>query len=186
MGRITRMVFAALIVILPLAGCGSEGSSLPPLRPVASTDTDYRLGPGDKLNIKVLGADDISGDYAVSDNGTISSPLIGDVKAAGLTRSQLEQAIAHKLAQGYIKNPQVSVTVNTYRPFYIFGEVTKPGEYPYASGMRVLNAVATAGGYTYRAQQGYVVVERNGQDYRAEPTATILPDDIVKVPERFF
>jgi polysaccharide export outer membrane protein len=186
MGRVTRMFLAVLIVSLPLAGCTSEGSSLPLLPASATTDNEYRLGPGDKLAIKVLGADDLSGDYTISDNGTISSPLIGDVKAAGLTRAQLEKSIAEKLAQGYIKDPRVSVTVTTYRPFYIYGEVTKPGEYPYASGMKVLNAVATAGGYTYRAQQNYAVVSRHGQEWRAMPGSPILPDDIIRVPERFF
>jgi polysaccharide export outer membrane protein len=186
MGRIMRVLVVMLLASLPLAGCGSEGSSLPSLPTSASTDTQYRLGPGDKLSIKVLGAEDLSGDYTIGDNGTIATPLIGEVKAAGLTRAELEKAIADKLAQGYIKNPRVSVAIATYRPFYIFGEVTKPGEYPYASGMKVLNAIATAGGFTYRAQQGYVVVSRNGQEWRASPSSPLLPDDIVRVPERFF
>ncbi len=92
----------------------------------------------------------------------------------------------HKLAQGYLKNPKVSVTILAYRPFYIYGEVTKPGEYPYASGMRVMSAVATAGGYTYRANQNYVVVTRHGQERKALPGTPILPDDIIRVPERYF
>ena len=182
-----RMILAVLAIMLPLAACSSEGSGLPMLGPAADTsDVNYRLGPGDKLHITVVGADDLTGDYSVGDNGAISLALIGDIKATGLTRTQVEQEIQEKLAQGYIKDPRVSVAILTYRPFYIYGEVTKPGEYSYASGMRVMSAVATAGGYTYRANQNYVVVTRNGQERRALPNTPIEPDDVIKVPERYF
>jgi len=181
-----RMALAALAVILPLSSCSSGGSGLPMLEAAKTDDSNYRLGPGDKLHIQVLGAEDLTGDYAVGDNGTVSSPLIGDIKAAGLTRAQLEREMEKKLAQGYLRNPKVSVTILAYRPFYIYGEVTKPGEYPYASGMRVMSAVATAGGFTYRANEGYVVVTRNGEQRRALPNTPIQPDDVIRVPERYF
>jgi polysaccharide biosynthesis/export protein len=182
-----RMILAALMIMLPLAACSSEGSGLPVLGPAAKTDeANYKLGPGDKLHIAVVGADDLTGDYAVGDNGSVSMALIGDIKAKGLTRAEVEKSIADKLAQGYIKNPKVSVSILTYRPFYIYGEVQKPGEYSYAAGMRVMSAVATAGGYTYRANQNYAVVTRNGQERRALPDTPIEPDDIIKVPERYF
>jgi polysaccharide export outer membrane protein len=181
-----RLAVAVLAILLPLAACSSQGSDLPLLETAKTDEANYRLGPGDKLHIQVLGAEDLTGDYVVGDNGTVSSPLIGDVKAAGLTRAQLEREMEHKLAQGYLKNPKVSVTILAYRPFYIYGEVTKPGEYPYASGMRVMSAVATAGGYTYRANQNYVVVTRHGQERKALPGTPILPDDIIRVPERYF
>ena len=181
-----RTALAALAIILPLAACSSQGSSLPLLEPAKTDFSDYRLGAGDKIHIKVLGAEDLTGDYTVGDNGTISSPLIGEVQAGGETRAQLERRVEKKLAEGYLKNPKVSVSILQYRPFYIFGEVAKPGGYPYASGMRVVNAVATAGGYTYRGNQDYVVITRNGQERKALATAPILPDDVIKVPERFF
>jgi len=180
-----RIILAAVAIVLPLVAC-SSGSSLPQLETSKTDDTNYRLGPGDKLHVQVLGAEDLTGDYAVGDNGTVSTPMIGDVKAAGLTRSQLERAMEQKLGQGYLRNPKVSVTILTYRPFYIYGEVTKPGEYPYASGMRVMSAVATAGGFTYRANEGYVIVTRNGQQRRAEMNSAIQPDDVIRVPERYF
>ncbi len=185
-----RMAVTVLMFILPLVACSSEGANLPPLSgstvPKATYDANYRLGPGDKLRVKVIGAEDLNGEYTVSDNGTVSIPLIGDVKAAGESRVTVERTIEKKLSDGYLRNPKVSVAVLQYRPFYIFGEVSKPGEYPYASGMRVVNAVATAGGYTYRANQNFVVVSRNGQERRAAPTDIIQPDDVIKVPERFF
>jgi polysaccharide biosynthesis/export protein len=180
-----RIALAALAIVLPLAAC-SQGSSLPPLEASKTDDANYRLGPGDKLHMQVLGAEDLTGDYTVGDNGTVSSPLIGDVKAAGLTRGQLERELERKLAQGYLRNPKVSVTILAYRPFYIYGEVTKPGEYPYASGMRVMSAVATAGGFTYRANESYVVVTRDGKEHKAEPNTPIQPDDVIRVPERYF
>lgn len=186
MGRYLRLMLVALVVGLPLAACSSAGSDLPLIPPAPTDESAYRLGPGDKLTIKVVGSEDVSGDYTVGDNGTISVPLVGDVKAAGLTRSQLEHEIGGKLAQGYIKNPRVNVAITTYRPFYIFGEVAKPGEYPYASGMRVLNAIATAGGYTYRANQNFVVLSRHGKDWKAVGTTPIQPDDVIRVPERYF
>lgn len=181
-----RMILILMAIMLPLAACSSAGSGLPLLQASKTDESTYRLGPGDKLHITVLGADDLTGDYIVADNGTISSPLIGDVKAGGLTRSEVEREMEHKLAQGYLKNPKVSISILTYRPFYIYGEVTKPGEYPYASGMRVNSAVATAGGYTYRANENYVIVTRNGQERKALPDAPIQPDDVIKVPERYF
>jgi len=186
MRSIIRRVAAVLMVVLPLAACASQGSGLPLLQAAKNTDADYRLGPGDKLHIQVLGAEDLTGDYTVADNGTISTPLIGDIQAAGSTRAGVERAMEKKLAQGYLKNPKVSVTILQYRPFYIFGEVTKPGGYPFASGMRVVNAVATAGGYTYRANQDFVIVSRDGQERKALPTTPIQPDDVIKVPERYF
>lgn len=183
--RSTIRTLAGLAIILLLTGCSSQGS-LPALESATADDSNYRLGPGDKVHMQVLGVEDLTGDYTVGDNGTISSPLIGDVKAAGQTRSQLERETEQRLAQGYLKNPKVSITVLAYRPFYIYGEVTKPGEYPYASGMRVMSAVATAGGYTYRANQNFVVVTRNGQERQAAPNAAIQPDDVIRVPERYF
>jgi polysaccharide biosynthesis/export protein len=185
MSSTVRMILAALAVMLPLAAC-SQGSSLPLLEQSKVDTNTYRLGAGDKLHVVVAGADDLTADYVVGDNGAVSMPLIGDVKANGLTRAQLEQEIETKLSQGYIKNPKVSVSILGYRPFYIYGEVTKPGEYPYAAGMRVTSAVATAGGYTYRAQEGYVVVTRDGKDSRALPNMLIQPDDVIRVPERYF
>ncbi len=180
-----RMMLAAVVLALPIAAC-SDGGNLPELATTTSSLSGYTLGPGDQLNIKVVGAEDLTGDYPVTDSGTVSVPLIGDVKAAGLTRVQLETEIAQKLAQGYIRNPKVNVAIVKYRPFYIYGEVAKPGEYPYASGMKVLNAIATAGGFTYRANQNYVVVQRHGEKAKAEGATPIEPDDVIEVPERLF
>lgn len=113
--------------------------------------------------------------------------LIGDVPVSGLTVEALEGEIADKLKEGgYLKRPSVSASVITYRPFYILGEVARPGAYSYASGMRVLSAVAVAQGYTYRADQNFVIITRNGADSKADAMSSIKPGDIIRVPERYF
>jgi polysaccharide export outer membrane protein len=186
MYRVARAALAAVTILLPLAGCSSPGSNLPPVPPAQSLAT-YRLGAGDELDIKVLGATELNGKYIVQDDGTIRLLMIGKVPARGLTSEMLAGNIAEMLRSGrYITRPFVSVSVVTYRPFYILGEVVKPGAYPYASGMRVLSAVADAQGYTYRANQNFVVITRDGKDGKAGVLLSIQPDDIIRVPERYF
>ena len=180
------ILWVALMALLPMGGCSSPGAELP-LLPSAADTSAYRLGPGDNLNIKVLGADELAGQYLVQDDGSIRMLMIGKVAAAGLTSEQLEKQIADQLKSSRsIVHPQVSVAVLTYRPFYILGEVAKPGGYPYATGMRVLSAIAAAQGYTYRANQQYVIITRNGTENQAGVLSSIQPDDIVRIPERYF
>src|SRR6266446_3927428 len=128
-----RMLSVALMILFAPAGCSSPGSDLPTLAPKQAASS-YHLGPGDRLEIKVLGADELASQYTVQDDGTIRMLMIGKVPAAGLTPEQLEGNIANQLAAGrYISHPQVSAAVLIYRPFYILGEVGRPGGYPYAS-----------------------------------------------------
>jgi polysaccharide biosynthesis/export protein len=181
-----RAVLTALTLLPLLAGCASPGSDLPPVPPRQNLSS-YRLGPGDTLDIKVLGATELNGRYIVQDDGTIRMLMIGKVPAAGLTSQALAENIAEMLRSGrYITKPFVSVEVTTYRPFYILGEVAKPGAYPYATGMRVLSAVADAQGYTYRANKDFVIITRDGKNGKAGVLASIQPDDIIRVPERYF
>jgi polysaccharide biosynthesis/export protein len=185
MNAYVPIVSAGLMIGLLFLACCSPGSDLPPL-PAAPNTLSYQLGAGDRLAIRVLGADELTGEYLVQDDGTVRVLMIGKVPAAGGTSEQLETKIAQKLkAERYLTNPQVNVSVVSYRPFYILGEVTKPGGYPYASGMRVLSAVAAAQGYTYRANQDYVIITRDGEDKRADDLSSIQPDDIIRVPERY-
>ncbi len=179
-----RVLWVALIALLPLAGC-SPGRDLPEL--ADKPDLAYHLGAGDALGIKVLGADELNGQYTVQDDGTIRMLLIGAVPAAGLTMDQVQAEIEQKLKTGrYLTQPHASIVILNYRPFYIMGEIAGPGGYPYVSGMNVLSAVAAAHGYTYRANQDYVIIRRNGEERRADILTRIKPDDIIRVPERYF
>lgn len=157
--------------------------------PVAADDT-YMLGTGDKLRIIVFGETDLGGEYVVDGTGYVQMPLIGEVEARGLSVRQFEKAVSAKLADGYLKDPRVSIEVVNYRPFSILGEVKNPGNYPYVNGMTVLNAVALAGGFTDRANESEVYIRHAGSAKEAEVpvdgTTKINPGDIIRVKERFF
>jgi polysaccharide export outer membrane protein len=174
-----------LALALPVAGYAADAL---PLRPSSanSVEESYQLGTGDKVRVAVFGEDDLGGEFQVDGNGHISLPLIGEVTAAGETASGLEQVIADKLADGYVKNPRVSVGITTYRPFYVIGEVNHPGEYAYVNGMSALNAVALAGGYTQRSKENTIYIRRNGspteEEVAADQMTRIYPGDVIRVP----
>ncbi|MBX3489224.1 polysaccharide biosynthesis/export family protein [Parvibaculum sp.] len=163
----------------------TSGANLP-----TDANLDYRLGSGDKLRVIVYGEPDLSGEFDVSGTGRVALPLIGQINATSLTLHDFERAVEAKLREGYLTDPRVSAEVLNYRPFYIMGEVMKPGEYPYTSGMTVLNAIAVAGGYTYRADNSRVFVARERslgeQQVRQLETAPVQPGDVIRIPERFF
>jgi protein involved in polysaccharide export with SLBB domain len=153
----------------------------------AEDPAGYRLGAGDEVRVTVFNHTDLSGQFTISGDGVIALPLVGDVKAGGLTPQEVEAQIKDALEPDFLKNASVNVDVLNYRPFYILGEVNKPGSYPYVSGMKVVNAIALSGGYTVRASQGKIFIERGGlKKVPADPQTQVLPGDIVHVPERFF
>jgi len=154
-------------------------------------DASYKLGSGDKLKLTVYGENDLGGEYQVDGAGQVQLPLLGPVPAAGMTVHDFETAVGGKfVSEGYLKDPRVSVEVENYRPFYIIGEVKSPGQYPYVNGMNALNAVALAGGYTYRADDKDVYIRRDGgtkeQEAPADQSTKINPGDIIRVDERIF
>jgi polysaccharide export outer membrane protein len=151
----------------------------------------YRLGANDRLRIIVFGQLSLTGEYTLDGNGVLAFPLIGNVNAQGQTTGQLQQAIASRLDPDFLRNPSVSAEVITRRPFYVIGEVQKPGNYPYVTDMTALQAVAMAGGYTYRARQNNLYLKRldaNGRMVRvaATPETKIRPGDTVEIKERYF
>lgn len=157
---------------------------------VANTVEGYRLGAGDQIRLTVFRHVDLSGEFQLDGQGSFAMPLVGDIEGMGLTARQLEDRVEKRLKDdNYLVDPQVSVEVLNYRPFYIIGEVANPGSYPYVSGMNVVNAVALAGGYTYRADQDDITINRggsNGQQLDVRADTEVLPGDIVTVPERWF
>ena len=160
--------------------------------PVAATfeDGPYTLDSGDKLRIVVFGQDTLSNNYTVDAQGQVNMPLIGSVPARGSTTSQLSAAIASRLKQSFIRDPSVAVDVETYRPFFVLGEVAFPGQYPYVPNMTVENAIAIAGGFTPRASKDKVKVTRQVQGqaarYELPLRMPVRPGDTITVTERWF
>lgn len=156
----------------------------------AEPAVDYRLGSGDRIRLTVFGHDDLSGEFTISETGTVSLPLVGTLNFQGVALDDAERTVVEALQPDYLRNPRVSIEVVEYRPFYIIGEVNEPGAYSYVNGMTVNEAVALAGGFTYRARKSNVVVIRAtdaGRDERSMPvTGTVQPGDVVKVLERMF
>jgi len=155
-----------------------------------SPGPDYKLGPSDKVRVTVYEEDDLSGVFQIDGAGYVRLPLVGQILAAGQSVFQLETLVEKALDDGYLRNARVSIEVTEYRPFYIIGEVNKPGEYPYASNMTVLNAVALAGGYTTKAVQSTIYV-RHEAEVQERPVVIdqltrLYPGDVVRVPETSF
>ncbi len=170
---------------------------LAPTQPMALQDValespqkGYTLDSGDKLRVVVFGQDGLSASYSVDIGGNITMPLIGSVPARGKTPAQLQQAIAAKLRDGYIREPHVAAEVEAYRPFFILGEVTLPGQYPYVANMTVETAVAIAGGFTPRAQKWRVEVSHPAggvtETLVVSPNYPVRPGDTIKIAERWF
>lgn len=182
---------AALVVALLISGCTAGSLSEAEQQSLAAAAIAApKLQPGDKIRINVYGEDKLSGEYEIDQSGQISLPLAGTIEAVGLTQAELEQALAKKFRSEYLKNPKVTVTIATLRPFYMMGEVTRPGEYPYKSGLNILTALAIAGGPTYRASRNTVQIQRRGEtsmrDYPISASVPVLPGDVIRVPERYF
>jgi len=162
------------------------------VEPAGSGETavDYQLGVADRIRIIVFDEPTLSGEFVVNANGALSMPLIGDVAARGLTPGQVGAAIRDRLKDGYLLEPRVSIDVLTFRPFYILGEVNKPGEYPYSSGLTVDAAVAMAAGYTYRAEKKKVMIRHAGAEdadrMPLTPDLRVRPGDTIRIGERYW
>jgi polysaccharide export outer membrane protein len=180
-----------LVVLMCLgfmaAACSSNNAVVSPEAAAGNQDVEYRLGVGDQLRITVFGHEDMSAESIEVDSaGRITLPLAGDLVVINRTLEEVKRMIVEALTPEYLKNPQVSVEVLEHSDFYILGEVANPGPYPYTGGTRVINAVAMAGGFTYRAVEDEFVISRNGQQFRARQETPIRPGDVIKVRERFF
>jgi polysaccharide export outer membrane protein len=169
----------------PYMAMPSAYAALPPARPEA-----YTLDSGDKLRVVVFGQEGISGLYTVDAGGNVSLPLVGTVPARGATTQHLGRTIADRLKQGYVRDPHVTVTIESYRPFFILGEVTTPGQYAFVPNMTVETAVAVAGGFSPRASKQTVKLTRNtaGEQFTGEVSLDypMRPGDTIVVHERWF
>lgn len=155
-----------------------------------STDSGYRLGPGDQILINVFGEENLSMNFRLNDTGRLNYPFLGELTVEGLTLAELEQLITQGLKGPYLVNPEVTVSIGEYRPFFMQGEVNHPGGFPYQPGLTLEKAVALAGGFTERAARGKIEVIRAG-----DPTASarriklsepVFPGDVITVRQSFF
>jgi polysaccharide biosynthesis/export protein len=184
----SRRPSLALLLAAALGGCAAPRAVPPPL--AAAFDEPYVLASGDRLRVNVFGQQNLSNAYAVEPDGSIAMPLVGRFKVEGQTSDQVRKGIESKLKSGFLRDPSVSVEIEAYRPFFILGEVTQAGQYPYVAGMTAQSAVAIANGFSPRAVQDRVELTRRIGDrvYRAEVPLSypIRPGDTVTVPERWF
>lgn len=176
-----------------MVGLNACAANPPPLPATAASagDAAYLLGPGDRLRITVYNEINLTGEYAITGSGDVAFPLVGTVPATDRTIEQLQELLTQRLAAGFVNDPKVSVEVMNYRPYFILGEVARPGQYPYAVGMTIEQAVAAAGGYTYRANIKVAFLRRarmpeeHSVDLRG-PAVRVLPGDTIRLGERYF
>jgi polysaccharide export outer membrane protein len=178
----------AILAAAFIAGC--SGYRPAPAAFNEALNQPYLLGAGDKVRVTVFEQEGLTNTYSVDQSGYIAFPLIGSVPARGATMQQLEGAIAGQLRNGYLRDPDVSVEMDRYRPIFVMGEVGAAGQYSYVPGMTVQKAIAAAGGFSPRAYQGNVDITRdiNGKVLtgRVRTSDPLLPGDTIYVRERLF
>jgi polysaccharide export outer membrane protein len=188
----TSMIWAAALAsMLVLSGCSGDRPITGSVEALQSAQArPYTLSSGDKLHIVVFGENNLSGDYTITPEGTIGFPLVGDIPAAGLTITQLQKNVTASLGKGYVQNPRVTIDTSSLRPFYILGEVNKPGQYSYVPDLTALAAVATAQGFTYRADMSYIFIrharDASEREYPLTATTMIEPGDTIRITQRYF
>ena len=191
-GRYFRL--AAIVALgLQLAGCYTDYGPVATVPdPVLSPGTIATvLQPGEVLKVTVFGEQELTGTYPINPSGDIELPLVGSVRAAGLTRSDLQREITRRYAGGkLLQDPKVTVDIASFVPIYIVGETLRPGAYPYSAGLNVLTAITLAGGVTYRASRDSVLIQHPGQtvwqQYPFSSSVLIEPGDLIRIPERYF
>jgi polysaccharide export outer membrane protein len=207
--RGARAAISCLLAVLALSGCMRATSPAASIQPRSDLDAmaygqayamapampvqydaAYQLDAGDKLRVVVYGQEGLTNTYAIDAGGSITMPLIGAVPARGRTPAGLAAEIGGRLRNGYIRDPSVAVEIDSYRPFFILGEVAAPGQYPYVPNMSVESAVAIAGGFTPRARRDRVTMthtDGSGSSRVVVPLGTALgPGDTILVGERWF
>ena len=185
-----------MIIVVAFAAC-TPATAPEPVSGAKSAQAEYRdgldayrLGPGDEVSINIFEEDNLSGNYELDGRGIIDLPLISEVRLAGLTSGQAADLIKQRYEQGYLNDPKISLSIVEYRPFFILGEVRSPGRYSFDENMTVIEAVALAQGFTYRANQKKIEVMRKiGKDPKyilLDKNAAVMPGDVIRIKERFF
>jgi len=184
------LMVAASATLLATSGCVQERAPALSAEAATAPRGPYRLGLGDKVRVNVYGQPGLSGEFQVSGAGTVNMPLIGEVPAVDLTAKELETTLVQRYADGFLQNPSIVVEVYDFRPYYVLGEVERPGSYPAREGTTLLGAIATAGGFSYRANTKRIFIQRAGEavEYEVDPQTalTVNPGDVIRVAERYF
>jgi protein involved in polysaccharide export with SLBB domain len=193
---IARFINVAIVLLagLQVAGCYTDyGPVELDARPVSLSGAGVatHLQPGNKLKVTVYGEEALTGEYDINPNGYVTMPLIGAIRAVGRTQLEFGRDIASRYRSGgFLQDPNVTVAVVQFQPFYVLGEAASPGEYPFRSGLNVHTAVAMAGGFTYRASRTTVLIRHTGEqvwkEYPLTEPIPIAPGDLIRVPERYF
>jgi polysaccharide export outer membrane protein len=199
MSILLRSLVVITVSALLLSGCATDMGPVAAYNgaiPVAAANGAIPVADapvlqrGDKIKVSVYGEDNLNGVYDIDPSGSISLPLAGSVRAAGRTKLELQRDITRRYKSEYLQDPKVTVEIASFRPFYIMGEAEKPGEYPYRSGLNLLSAVTTAGGFTYRASRSTVLIQHFGEnvwrEYPLSSSIAIAPGDHIRIPERYF
>ena len=183
---------AILGIGLLLAGCYRDfGPVVAEPQPLPPPLTATHIQVGDRLTINVYDEPNLNGVYDVTPSGNVNLPLVGVVKAVDKTTADLQREIADLYKSGkFLTEPKVTVSVVEYRPVYIFGEVAKVGMVPYKPGLNLLTAITEAGGLTYRGSRDKVYLQRSGEqvwnEYPQLSSVTIMPGDLIRIPERYY
>lgn len=192
------MIWRSLVALVFMLGLGACAQGPATVRDSAAAEAniavmdaiEYRLGSGDELKVTVFDEERLSGEFLVNGAGRVAFPLVGEVEAAGKTLPEFAEALQKRLQEGFLREPRVAVEVTNYRPFFILGEVNDPGTYPFSANLTVLNAVATAGGFTYRADSRRVYIKHVGQpnerQYSLTGATPVQPGDTIRIGERRF
>ena len=189
MGILRFAVSASLALAVAIIAACSTGPAM--ANPQAASVSDsYRLGVGDEIKVTVFGEADLSGPQVVDGQGAITMPLIGQVEVRGLTLAEAGKHIESKLKDGWLRDPKVTAEMTKGRPYYILGEVNRAGEYPFTSGLTIMNAIAAAGDFTYRADKKKIMVTSADSGVEREikltPSTPVKPGDRIRILERYF
>ena len=192
----SSLLVAGLSLFLSTTACAAtapqSAAAAPTAKAGAVAGDEYTLSSGDKIRVIVFGEETLTGEYVITSGGNLSFPLVGNLRATDKTVEQLQTALAAALGDGYVNNPRVSIQVISFRPFYILGEVNRPGEYAVSTGLTLQQAVASAGGYTYRANTRRAYIKRANDtseqllDLRNAKPIIIHAGDTIRVGERHF
>lgn len=177
-------------VVLAACSTGPEKGDPQEIAQASLGMAGYKLGSGDEIKVTVYDEPELSGPFVVDGQGAISMSLIGQVEVVNLSLTEMSRLIETKLKDGWLKDPKVTAELVKGRPYYILGEVNRPGEYPFVSGLTMMNAIASAGDFTYRADRGKILVKSadspNEREVVLTPTTTVRPGDTIRIRERFF